>query len=171
MKKPVELFFFFQINNAAIFKTALRNNITSLVTSTTTVIGPATSQPLAFLNIAFSQRGLTTLGITDNLGDSFFSAGQFADASRLGDNEADWESAYTGNAIHGVFLIASDEQGNVNDLLMTITQMLGTSVTEVARLQGAARPGSEAGHERKFRILGLLHFYCASCGANAVAAP
>ena len=151
MRKPVELFYFFQINDAASFKSALRNNVITLVTSTSVLIASAKKQPLAFMNIAFSQRGLNALGITDNLGDSFFSAGQLADASQLGDNVAGtWDPAFTGSGIHGVLLIASDRQRNVDRMLRDVLSFFGSSISETTRLQGTARPGSEAGHERTY---------------------
>jgi hypothetical protein len=151
MKKPVELFYFFQINDASSFKSALRNRVISLVTSTAVLISPASSQPLAYMNIAFSQRGLNALGIKDSLGDSFFSAGQLADAPGLGDNvNGDWDSAFTGSGIHGVLLIASDSQAFVNDMLNNVLSSFGSSISETTRLQGAARPGSQAGHERTY---------------------
>ena len=153
MKKPVELFYFFHIANAANFKTALKTNVIPLVTSTATLISPAASQPLAFLNIGFSQSGLTALGITDNLGDTTFAAGQFADATSLGDVQSDWETPYAGTSIHGVLLIGSDLQTRIDALLSSLTGYFGASITKVTSIQGAARPGSQAGHERQ----SLLH--------------
>lgn len=160
MKKPVELFFFFQINDASSFKSALRNNVISLITSTAVLVSPASNQPLAYMNMAFSQRGLNTLGVTDNLGDSFFSAGQLADAPGLGDDvNDDWDPAFKGSGIHGVFLIASDSQGFVNDMLNNVLSYFGSSISETTRLQGAARPGSQAGHERTYNASTLFLFH------------
>lgn len=150
MKKPKELFYFFHINDATAFKTALRTQVAALVTSTAILVSPAASQPLAFLNIAFSSSGLNALGITDNLGDPNFAAGQYAEAAALGDVPEDWETAYAGTSIHGVFLIGSDTQSYIDNLLTTVTGYFGTSITEKTRLLGAARPGAEAGHEREF---------------------
>lgn len=148
MKKPIETFYFFQITDANAFKTALRDHIISLVTSAATLIGPTTSQPSAFLNIAFSQRGFLTLGIFDPLGDSFFEKGQWADAAALGDNKADWDPAFSAGGIHGVLLIASDTQANVDAMLSTVQGYLGKSAAAMKMIQGAARPGDQAGHER-----------------------
>lgn len=152
MKKPLELFYFFKINDATAFKTALRTNVVSLVTSTRTIISPPSSQPLAMLNIAFSQSGLTTLGITDNLGDSAFAAGQWADATNLKDDTSTWQDPWKGTSIHGVFLIASDQQTYINNLVTTLQGYFGSSITELTSIQGAARPGTEAGHERELVI-------------------
>ena len=108
MKKPVETFYFFHIQDAVGFKSALNGDI-PLITSVATLLSPPASQPLAFVNVAFSQSGLNTLGITDDLGDPFFTAGQFADADNLGDDTSQWETEFAGTNIHGVFLIGSDQ--------------------------------------------------------------
>ena len=108
MKKQKEIFYFFHINNAATFKTALRA-YNPEIASTAVLLSPPASQPLAFVNVAFSQTGLTALGVIDNLGDSQFAEGQFADAVNLGDDTSKWDSAFAGTNIHGVFLIGSDQ--------------------------------------------------------------
>lgn len=46
----------------------------------------------------------------------------------------------------------SDTIANVNAELAIILGILGTSITETHRLQGAARPGSQEGHERTFEV-------------------
>jgi deferrochelatase/peroxidase EfeB len=149
MKKPHELFYFFSITNAAAFKTALKSNVISLVTSAATLLSPSTSQPLAFLNMAFSQSGLTALGITDNLGDTQFAAGMYADAPSLGDVQSDFEAPFQGTSIHGVFLIGSNQTSYINDLLSTVTGYFGGSISFKSQLLSAARPGDQAGHERE----------------------
>jgi hypothetical protein len=150
MKKPKELFYFFSISNVAAFKLALKNNVVPLVTSTATLLDTPSNQPLAFLNIAFSQSGLTQLGITDNLGDANFANGMFADATNLGDVPNDYEAAFKGTSVHGVFLIGSDETTHIENLLNSLTGFFGSSISLKYRLSGAARPGSQAGHEREF---------------------
>jgi len=149
MKKLNELFFFYEINNVDDYKCALRSKeVISLITSTAILIGPAEFQPLAFLNMGFSQRGLVKLGVTDDLGDEFFTKGQKADAPELKDNLDDWEAPWsTSEGIHGVFLIGSDEQRHVDDLLKTLLNAFGSSVSEITRIQGVSRPGPQAGHE------------------------
>lgn len=151
MKKPKELFYFFTINDAAAFKAALKGTIISRVTSTQTLLGDVSAQPSAMLNIAFSNTGLQKLGVTDNLGDSIFTGGQFKDASVLKDDDpaTNWVQGFQGTSVHGVFLLASDQDSAISDLLDTITGALGTATTEVHRLQGAARPGDQEGHERE----------------------
>ncbi|EEB98446.1 hypothetical protein MPER_02040, partial [Moniliophthora perniciosa FA553] len=66
MKKDKELFFFFGIQDAAAFKSKLVSDIHGLVTSTTQLLDVAL-QPVTAVNIAFSQTGLTALGVTDDL--------------------------------------------------------------------------------------------------------
>lgn len=109
MKKQKEQFVFFHINNATTFKKVLKTYAPANITSIQTLLSAPSAQPLAFVNLAFSQSGATALGVTDDLGDSFFSAGQFADASALGDDTSNWDSTFTGTDVHGVFLIGSDE--------------------------------------------------------------
>lgn len=108
MKKPVETFYFFHINDAQQFKTALQGYIPT-ITSAATLLSPPASQPLAFVNLAISQAGFTTLEIFDDLGDVQFAAGQWADAESLGDDTSQWEAPFAGTNIHGVFLIGSDQ--------------------------------------------------------------
>ena len=109
MKKQKETFYFFHINDAAAFKTALLSYVPDRITSTTVLLSPPSSQPLAFVNLAFSHTGLTTLGVTDDLGDPQFTGGQFADAPSFSDDTSQWEAPFAGTNIHGVFLIGSDQ--------------------------------------------------------------
>jgi hypothetical protein len=108
MKKQQERLVFFEINNAAGFKSALRSYLPQ-ITSTATLIAPPAQQPLTYVNLAFSQTGLNTLGIKDSLNDDQFSAGQFADAASLGDDTSKWIAPFTGTSIHGVFILGSDQ--------------------------------------------------------------
>ncbi|KAK7015876.1 dye-decolorizing heme-containing peroxidase [Paramarasmius palmivorus] len=147
MKKNKELFFFFSIQDVATFKSKLGTDIHDLITPTTQLLDTAI-QPTTAVNIAFSQIGLTALGVSDDLSDSDFTQGQFVDAAGLGDASTDsWVQGFTDKSVHGVFLIASDTLANVNDGLANIQSILGNSITEIHRLQGAARPGNEEGHE------------------------
>jgi hypothetical protein len=151
MKKPKELFYFFSITNPKAFKTALKNDIVPLVTSAAMLLSPPSNQPLAFLNVAFSQSGLTTLGVVESLGDPQFASGMYADATALGDVRTDYEAPFRGTSIHGVFLIGSDQTSYIDDLLSKVTGLLGSSISEKSRLSASARPGDQAGHERKPR--------------------
>lgn len=109
MKKQKELFVFFHINNATAFKSVLKTYAAANITSIATLLSAPSAQPLAFVNLAFSQAGMTSLGVTDDLGDSDFTSGQFADADALGDDTSNWESAFQGTNVDGVFLIGSDD--------------------------------------------------------------
>ncbi|KAJ6578622.1 fungal peroxidase [Mycena sp. CBHHK59/15] len=147
MKKNKEFFFFFGINNATDFKAKLASKILPLITTTTQLLNVAT-QPVTALNIAFSQTGLNALNIGDSLGDSAFANGQLADLTNLGDpGSTNWVPQFVGTNIHGVILLASDTLNNINSELDSLKSAMGSSMTEIYSLQGAARPGPEAGHE------------------------
>ncbi|EIN06909.1 peroxidase TAP [Punctularia strigosozonata HHB-11173 SS5] len=146
MKKPVESFFFFHINDPAQFKTDMKNQL-SVIASVATLISPPAQQPAAYVNVAFSQSGLTTLGITDDLGDAAFTTGQFADAENLNDDITQWQSEFKGTNIHGVFLVCSDVGTNIESVFNSSIQVLMNSTSIVFQLDGAARPGDQAGHE------------------------
>ncbi|KAJ7676056.1 dye-decolorizing peroxidase precursor [Mycena polygramma] len=146
MHKNKELFFFFGVNDAATFKSKLSSSILPLITSTTEILSVDT-QPVTAVNLAFSNTGLLALGVNDDLGDPDFTAGQFSETSTIGDNPSLWDPAFAGTSIHGVFLLASDTLDNINTELANIQSILGSSITEIHRLQGAARPDSEEGHE------------------------
>ncbi|KAJ6501275.1 fungal peroxidase [Mycena vulgaris] len=147
MKKNKELFFFFGIANATVFKAKLKSDILPLVTSTTQLLN-VSAQPTTALNIAFSQSGLRALNISDSLGDTVFPGGQAADNGTLGDpGTQNWVPEFVGTNIHGVILLASDTVDNINNELAGLKSALGDSITEIYSLQGAARPGSEQGHE------------------------
>ena len=99
MRKNKELFAFFRmscsltsgdlfaygsadIDNPTSFKTKMQTDIASLITSTAQLISPQFDSPHC-INLAFSATGLNAIGVTDDLRDSPFSGGQFADASNL----------------------------------------------------------------------------------------
>ncbi|KAJ7589975.1 DyP-type peroxidase [Mycena floridula] len=150
MKKNKELFFFFQINDAPTFRSHLSADIHPLVTNVTELLSNDT-QPATLVNIAFSQAGLNALGVTDQLGDSLFSAGQAAGAADLGDGPGagtgNWEPAFVPGTIHGVLILASSTTDNINSQLASLQATLGTSITESYRLLGEARPDDQNGHE------------------------
>ncbi|KAF5375741.1 hypothetical protein D9757_008983 [Collybiopsis confluens] len=146
MRKITETFFFFRITNIRTFKSQLGSTILPMITSTNDMLS-ATTQPTTALNVAFSQRGLTTLGVRDNLGDSLFANGQLSGASDLGDKTSQWVPQFSASNIDGVFLVASDTIDNVNSLLSQLQASLQGSISEVYRVQGQARPGDQQGHE------------------------
>lgn len=147
MRKQVELFFFFSINNPSSFKSKLRNTLLSQITTTLELLSVST-QPVVSLNIAFSQAGLTKLGKTDNLRDALFSNGQQSDANNLGDpGTTNWVNAFLGKKIHGVFLIASDTSNSISTEVSAIESLFGSDITKQYSLQGNIRPPPFAGHE------------------------
>lgn len=119
MKKDKEKFVFFHINNATTFKSFLKTYAPANITSVQTIIGPASGQPQAFVNLAFSHTGFGALGVADDLQDTAFTAGQFADAPSFGDDTSTWEEAFKGTNVDGVFLIGSDDV-SYGGLLMPI---------------------------------------------------
>ncbi|KAI0086049.1 peroxidase [Irpex rosettiformis] len=147
MKKQKELFVFFHINNATAFKSVLKTYAATNITSISTLLSAPSAQPLAFVNLAFSQAGMTALGVTDDIGDSVFTAGQFSDASALGDDTSNWESAFQGTNIDGVFLIGSDEDTITAQYQADLETKLGDAWTVVYNLTSSVRPDDEAGHE------------------------
>lgn len=147
MKKKIELFYFFEINNATSFKRKLHTDVVPRITSTLQLLSVST-QPIVALNLAFSQSGLTTLGITDDLGDAPFSAGQAADADNLGDpGTRNWVRAFRGTRIHGVFLIASDTDVNIAAQVSVLESLFGNDITNMHSRKGAIRPPPFEGHE------------------------
>jgi deferrochelatase/peroxidase EfeB len=150
MKKPEEVFFFYTINDAAAYKAALKQTVVPLVTSTATLMGPVSGQPAVMVNVAYSHTGLQTLNVNDDLGDDIFTAGQFADAANLKDDNPakNWDKAFRGTSVHGVFLVASDKRNVITSTLNNFISAFGTSITETHRIHGQARPGDQAGHER-----------------------
>ncbi|KAF8584885.1 Dyp-type peroxidase [Ramaria rubella] len=153
MRKNKELFFFFGIQSVATFKSKLASDIYPLITSTAQLLDNTTTPPATLLNIAFSQSGLTTLGVSGGLVDSSdpFATGQANDSVNLGDPQPitnNWIPGFVNtNSLHGVLLIGSNTTDNVNAELANIQAILGDSIVEIHRLQGEARPGDEQGHE------------------------
>ncbi|KAJ8078259.1 dye-decolorizing heme-containing peroxidase [Marasmius tenuissimus] len=146
MQKQREALLFFEIKNAKKFKSKLGTDIHGRITSAIQILDVET-QPLAGVNIAFSQKGLGVLGIKDDLKDSHFKAGQMKDAASFGDGTKNWVPAFAGPTVHGVFTIASDKQEHVDNEINELFKILGDSVKEVHRVRSKARPGDQLGHE------------------------
>jgi hypothetical protein len=70
------------INDPDSFKDKLQNKVAPLITSTAELLSPEFKSP-KLINVALSQSGLTALGVTGDLGDPFFTRGQFNDAREL----------------------------------------------------------------------------------------
>jgi hypothetical protein len=107
MKKPAQLIYFFKINNAKSFKSVFKKSVIPLITSVYQMADVPANQPDAIVNVAFTQTGLKTLGITDDLKDPHFSAGQYVDSRSLGDaTTKNWVPTFKGTGTHGVFIIS-----------------------------------------------------------------
>ncbi|KAG8803179.1 hypothetical protein FRC17_006239 [Serendipita sp. 399] len=147
MRKKLELFYFFHINEAQSFKKKLHVNVVPRITSTLDLLNVVT-QPVVCLNIAFTYTGLKTLGFTSNLADNVWFKGQEADAWNLGDpSTTNWVPEFTGRKIDGVFLIASDTMTNVIAMKNWLETLFGTDITKIYELQGNIRPPPFEGHE------------------------
>ncbi|KAF7345957.1 Dye-decolorizing peroxidase [Mycena venus] len=93
---------------------------------------------------------------------------QYADVHNtsfvIGDDPSTWNAAFAETDIHGVFLLASGTAANIAPELANIQSIWGSSITEMLaimtssplltfnrfhsyRLNGAARPDAEQGHE------------------------
>ena len=111
------------------------------------------------VNIVFSHKGLLELGIKEEIGDSAFDKGMFADAEFLGDKgitdankfNPDWVPAFKG-VIHGMILVSGECHATVAKKLKEIEGIFSVgahdaTIHEVIRIVGDVRPGKEAGHE------------------------
>ncbi|GJJ07940.1 hypothetical protein Clacol_002147 [Clathrus columnatus] len=147
IKKAKESFLFFQITNSNSFRSKLGKQIYSRVTSVAQLLADPSQQPTTALNIAFSQAGLTAMGIFDPIGDSDFSGGQFGAAGTLGDNTTNWDPAFTSGQVHGVLMFISNTTDNINSELNEVQSMLSDCITPIYRLDASARPGAYQGHE------------------------
>ncbi|KIJ33197.1 hypothetical protein M422DRAFT_35569 [Sphaerobolus stellatus SS14] len=137
-------FFFFGVNNAAQFKRQLGNFQSSI----TTASQASGQRPATTVNIGFTQDGLNTLGVKDDLGDNSFSNGQINDVQAMGDpGTGNWVNAFTTHNVHGVFILASGSSDNINTELNMIRNTFGNSISQQYRLDASQRPGDQAGHE------------------------
>ncbi|KAL0570685.1 dye-decolorizing heme-containing peroxidase [Marasmius crinis-equi] len=147
MRKLAEVLYFFEITDVEKFKSKLGTDIHDRILSALKILDVDT-QPMTGVNIAFSQAGLTALGIKDDLNDDHFREGQLKDAEMLGDpGTINWVPAFKETKVHGFFTLASDNHDNINAEWNSITAALGNSIKEVHRLKGDARPGDQLGHE------------------------
>ncbi|CCO35465.1 Peroxidase 2 Short=MsP2 [Rhizoctonia solani AG-1 IB] len=150
--KKKEEFVFFVIRDAAKFKRSLA---TLKVTTTADVVKARKDieetkskegglLSLAFLNIAFSKKGLDALGITEDLGDQPFALGQFKDAKDLGDDGVTdaqgfhplWEKAFE-SRVDGVFVIAGESWLSVTAKIVEVLGTFASSIRVVYRLKGS----------------------------------
>ena len=89
--------------------------------------------------------GNIQLGFTDSTADAPFEDGQFKDAALLGDKISNWLPAFQ-KEVHGIIVIASDEEERVVDTLNDIGESFGfrtprATMQEVFRVMGNALPG------------------------------
>lgn len=108
---------------------------------------------------------LVQLGITDNIGDDSFKAGQLAKAESLNDRgtkasngnfDPSWEPAFK-KVLHGVILITGDSQPTVQEVLSQIKKLFfigqaNATVREILSLTGDVRSGANKGHEQFVRL-------------------
>jgi Dyp-type peroxidase family len=153
MHKKKELFLFFNITDAAGFKTHLGKDLHPRLTSTVQALSDS-SIANTMINIAFSSKGLQVLGVRGSPASGsdavIFGIGQAADASNLGDPNGTngWQPEFR-NGVHGVLLIASDNVETAGDVANNLHNVFNNSFTSVYQLVGEARPNDQEGHERK----------------------
>ncbi|TDL17953.1 Dyp-type peroxidase [Rickenella mellea] len=153
--KRVEWFLFFKIVNPADFKKHLKQLIPA-ITTTNDIIkarkaiddhkkkGDPGLIKLSGINVSFSQKGLNALGITDNLADPPFAAGQFASAQAIGDQgqvvngvfDPAWLPQFKGHDIDGLFLFAGDSEATINEDCDKVFHVLGSSFKQVFKVHG-----------------------------------
>ncbi|KAI2626232.1 Dyp-type peroxidase [Xylaria nigripes] len=167
--KKHEVFFFFRVKDrcASAFRDDLRQLI-PLVTNTIEAKAfhqscheakeeaakqgkPCLQIENSGVNIAFSQKGLVALGITDDIGDEVFKKGMVADAAGLGDNLSEWDANFK-KEIHGVIMVVANSKAVLGGTLNNIKRIFqvgrkDATIEEITHLAGQTRPGSEDGHE------------------------
>ncbi|KAI0398478.1 Dyp-type peroxidase [Xylariaceae sp. FL0594] len=104
------------------------------------------------VNISFSQKGLTALGIVDDIGDDVFKKGMVADVANLGDDFTAWDGRFKTGTIHGVIVVTANSPRVLHQTIEKIERIFkvgraDATVEEVVRLAGHTRPGAESGHE------------------------
>lgn len=103
---------------------------------------------------------MAQLGITDDIGDKAFEAGQLADAANLGDPGStvdgkfvpDWIPAFK-NTIHGVIIISGESDLTVAATHAVVSGIFNigahnATLHETLTIRGVVRPDLESGHEQ-----------------------
>ncbi|PVH96478.1 peroxidase TAP [Periconia macrospinosa] len=177
LPKQTEKFMFFRIDEVDGFRTNLTNLIPLITTAEQTKgniseirqtkarIGISTLEgdgetvhpavvTVSGVNIAFSAKGLSKIGLTETIGDSLFQSGQRADAEGLGDEGTGTGSSYQPKwdadflqEIHGVALITGDSHETVDEKLKSVKDLLSGSIKELHTITGDVRPDDQKGHE------------------------
>jgi Dyp-type peroxidase family len=176
LPKKAETFVFFRIIDKDGFKQSFKRVI-PLITTVTDVrndrdtISHHKSQgsqnviPIVGTNVAFSQQGLYTLGILDDLHDDFFRDGQLSDASKNSTNggiadpgtpitspsdgrtiDPAWERRFK-QQIDGLFLVTGNGSLGINARILEIELLLLGTIQVLFQEHGHVRPGAEKGHE------------------------
>ncbi|THH05549.1 dyp-type peroxidase [Phellinidium pouzarii] len=166
LPKRTEDFIFFNIQDANAFKTDLKQLIPAITTTAQIKklrddisehkrCGRPGLIKTVGINIAFSNLGLKKLGITDELDDPAFDAGQLASAQALGDQgfvdssnkfDPNWLPEFKSET-DGVVLIAGDSRTSVVEGAHKVENIFGASIRKVLVVKGQVRPGPEKGHE------------------------
>ncbi|EJC98275.1 DyP-type peroxidase [Fomitiporia mediterranea MF3/22] len=163
--KFAEDFLFFNITNVANFKNDLKQIVPSITTTTQVqkmqqqiaqnkLAGIVDLVKISAINIAFTESGLKKLGVTDDLGDQSFNAGQIESAKDLGDGTTDssgnfdpgWLDAFK-NGVDGIFLFGGDSDVSILEGEAKVRLVFATSISEALTVPGRVRPDKEKGHE------------------------
>jgi len=171
LQKKVQEFVFFQITDVTLFRQAMKA-IVPFITTTAQVqqqaaqiaqhkaSGASGLLPLPCTNLAFSNSGLTKMGldttqlISATSGNNFINGQQSDAVSTLQDPTTtssgkvvpDWDAEFL-EQIDGVFLLASDSTLTLTTLRASLEAIWLTSIKVIVTLDAAVRPGTEAGHE------------------------
>jgi len=165
LPKKVEEYVFFQITDTHLFKKQL-NQVIPYITTMAEVqhdldliaahkkLDKNTLIKLTGTNISFSQFGLTKLGITEDLGDVTFKAGQAKDAEALGDKGTgtgdsfvpNWDQGFK-NQIDGLLLFSAESKETLAERRAELHKVLHGCYHVVEALFCNVRPGAEKGHE------------------------
>lgn len=167
MQKAAEIFVFFAIKDVAQFKRDLKQLIPTIATTELTrkyeaaVNAKSAGQPfhsadlapVLKINIAFSAKGISKLGLSHAGADPSFEAGMEAGAAQLGDTVGDYAAIYRGQQIDGVFMVAfwdknidHAETESLNSVSALLGQFELSGMAEVGREIGSlnrAKPGHE----------------------------
>lgn len=162
LPKALEYFYYFQITNAARFKTAFKDFVLPKINTSSQLVNnkpPSPrdnpNHPFRGLNVAFSSLGLTLFGIDPSeLGDDAFLRGQLADARSLGDAGAgrgdswspDWDPEFKAN-IHGLFIITAYNEPNAQSFIQELEAAfkwspMRSSIKKILNFHCWPRPGA-----------------------------
>ncbi|KDR79158.1 hypothetical protein GALMADRAFT_208622 [Galerina marginata CBS 339.88] len=92
--------------------------------------------------IAFSKKGLTTMGVTDFLGDPHFDQGSlYNEKDKLGD-KAQYDDVFNGNGkSHGVILITAGAQATCSTKTSDFQTIFKSSINVITTYEGRVRSG------------------------------